>query len=91
MPDEDRELPGGQVLEGDLQLRHHEDGRLEIVQAPPTARMALSLLQQTDPRVVRVGANTIGIAGQVSYRVVGWDAQQSALLLEREGPAPKSP
>jgi hypothetical protein len=81
-----------EVLEGEVQLRRHDDGRIEILQAPATARMSLELLQASDPATVRVGSNTIGIAGQVRYRVVGWDAQQSALLLEREGPfSPQSP
>jgi hypothetical protein len=87
--------PNREVLEGDVILKRHKDGRVEILQAPPTARMALAVLQQSDPHVVYVSGNRIRLAGQVTYRIVGWDDHASALLLERDtpgsGPGPYQP
>ena len=76
-----------ELLEGEILLRRESNGRVEITQAPPTARISLELLAQyADRFLVRVSGNRVSLAGQVSYRVVGWDQVQSALLLEREGP-----
>jgi hypothetical protein len=73
------------LLEGEVVMHREADGRVVIEQAPPTARMSLELLVQHAARhVVRLSGNRIRIAGQVVYRVVGWDAHGSALLLERE-------
>jgi hypothetical protein len=85
-----------EVLEGDVVLHRDDDGRVRIAQAPPTARMSLELLvQHADRHVVRLSGNRITLAGQVTYRVVGWDELQSALLLERDtpgsGPGPYPP
>lgn len=73
-----------EVLEGEVVLHREDNGRVVVQQAPPTARMSLEVLQQSDRHVVRVSGNRIAVAGQVVYRVVGWDAHASALLLERE-------
>lgn len=72
------------TLEGDMRFlaRRHDDGRVEIVDAPPTTRVSLDFLTTADPVVVRVSGNLISLAGQVTYRVVGWDAYSSALLVE---------
>jgi len=75
-----------ELLEGEVVLRREDDGRVIVETAPPRARMALETLQHWDRFLVRVSGNTIRLAGQVTYRVVGWDAQQSALLLERVSP-----
>jgi hypothetical protein len=80
-----------EILEGEVVLRREDDGRVVIETAPPRARMALEMLQHWDRFLVRVSGNTIRLAGQVAYRVVGWDAQQSALLLERQSPAVVQP
>lgn len=70
------------VLEGVVDVRRHADGRVEIVSAPPTARINLSFLRHSDPALVTADANTIVVAGQVTYRVVGWDPRSSCLLAE---------
>lgn len=80
----DRDQPRSQILEGEVKIRREDDGRVVIEQAPPKARMSLGLLASADPVTVRVGGNRISLGGQVSYRVVGWDPGQSALLLERD-------
>lgn len=68
------------VLEGAVEVHRHEDGRVEILQAPPKTRITLEFIAAADPVVVRVTGNLITLAGQVVYRVVGWD--QHALLAE---------
>lgn len=85
-----------ELLEGEVILRREDNGRVVIEQAPPTARISLELLAQyADRFLVRVSGNRISMAGQVAYRVVGWDAHASALLLERDtpgsGPGPYPP
>lgn len=70
------------VLEGEVICRRHDDGRVEIVQAPPTARIALAVLVGADPVVVKADGNTVTFGGQVVYRIVGWDGHGSALLAE---------
>lgn len=71
------------VLEGEVVCRRHADGRVEILQAPPVARMSLELLAGGDPAVVKVRGREITLAGQVVYRVTGWDDTGCCLLLER--------
>lgn len=71
------------ILEGEVRCQRHEDGRVEIVQAPPVARITLGFLASADPVVVRVSGNTVTLAGQVVYRVTGWDNYGSCLLAER--------
>jgi hypothetical protein len=78
-----------EILEGELRCQRHADGRVEILQAPPVTWLSLELLAHSDPVVMRVSGNHISIAGQVAYRVVGWDALQSALRLERDGGPPE--
>jgi hypothetical protein len=70
------------VVEGAPVVQRHADGRVEIVQAPPRARFTLGFLAGADPHLVRADGNTITLAGQVEYRVVGWDFVGSALLAE---------
>lgn len=79
----DRDQPRSQILEGEVRFHREADGRIVVDQAPPTARMSLALLADADPQTVRAGGNRIRLAN-VSYRVVGWDPGQSALLLERD-------
>ena len=79
-----RGIPGSALLEGQVHMRRHSDGRVVVEQAPPTATMSLDLLAQADHFLVRVSGNRITLAGQVTYRVVGWDGLQSALVLERD-------
>jgi hypothetical protein len=70
------------LVEGEVRTVRHADGRVEITQAPPRARMALSLLASADPVVVRATGDTITLAGQVVYRVSGWDTLGRCLLLD---------
>lgn len=66
-------------LEGQIVV---EWGGPRVIRAPRLARIALDLIQGSDSRGLRVTGNTIDIAGQVLYRVTGWDAHASALLCE---------
>jgi hypothetical protein len=78
-----------EVLEGEIQVRRHEDGRITVERAPQRARMSLAVLHDSGMGIDHVGGNTVRLVGGTTYRVVGWDAHQSALLLEREdGAAP---
>lgn len=70
------------VLEGELTSVRHDDGRVEITSAPPIVRISLELVAASDPVVFRVHGNTITVAGQVVYRVTGWDQHGKCLLAE---------
>lgn len=73
------------VLEGELIVRRHDDGRVEVVQAPQTARISLGLLASADPVTLRVtGCDRITVGGWLAYRIVGWDRHGRCLLAERE-------
>ncbi|HEV7651344.1 MAG TPA: hypothetical protein VGP26_24605 [Actinophytocola sp.] len=75
----------GEVLQGPVEFVRRADGRIEIKSAPPNTLMSLEFLNRADPAVFRVGGREVTLAGQVTYRVVGWDNVQSALILERVG------
>lgn len=68
------------VVEGTLDVVRHDDGRVEIVEAPPVVRISLEFLTAADPVVVKVTGRRITCAGQVVYEVTGWDNFTSALL-----------
>lgn len=70
------------TLEGDFFCKRHDDGRIEVVEAPPVTRISLEFVHNADPHVVRVQGRLITIGGQVVYRVVGWDTHGQALLAE---------
>lgn len=70
------------VLEGEVALTRHDDGRVEVTSAPPVARITLELLVGADPWLVRANGRTLTFAGQVSYRVTGWDSHGQCLLAE---------
>lgn len=70
------------VLDGPVAFRRHDDGRVEVLQAPARARITLGLLVGADAHLVRADGNTVTFAGQVTYRVTGWDPLGSALLAE---------
>lgn len=72
-----------ETLEGAVVMRRHDDGRVEIVSAPPTTTMALEFLLEADPHLVRIRGREITLAGQVTYRVTGWDDTQACLRLEK--------
>lgn len=78
-----------EVLEGAVEVRRHDDGRVEVLQAPPRTAISLEFLTAVDPHLVRVvSGSTLRFAGQVEYRVVGWDPAQHALIAVRRGPWP---
>lgn len=70
------------ILEGDVQMVRHDDGLVEVTQAPPVTRIALDLLVAADPVVFRVRGNLIDLGGRVTYRVTGWDQHGKCLLAE---------
>lgn len=74
---------GSQVIEGEFRVRRHEDGRVEVLQAPQRSTCTLEVLAERDPVVLKVRGREIRIANQVAYRVVGWDDVQSCLVIER--------
>lgn len=73
-----------EVLEGEIRAHREDDGRVVIDQAPPVARASLEFIRESDHATVRVQGNTLTLAGQVRYRVTGWDPHGSCLLLERD-------
>lgn len=76
-------MGASEILQGPVESRRHADGRVEILQAPRTTLMSLELVAQSDPAVFVVRGRNITLAGQVTYRVTGWDDVQSCLVLER--------
>lgn len=53
-------------------LRKDTRTGINIEHAPPIAVFSLELIWQADPRELRVAGDLIHIAGQVTYRVIGW-------------------
>lgn len=45
---------------------------ITVEHAPPVAAFTLELIWQADHRALRVAGDLIHIAGQVTYRVIGW-------------------
>lgn len=78
-----------EIVEGAVELRQHADGRIEILRAPPVTRISLELLQQSNPAVFAIRGREITMAGQVTYRVTGWDPGQSCLVADRIGGEPR--
>ena len=70
------------VPDGSVELVRHEDGRLEVVAAPPVTRISLELMADADPFTFRVSGDLITLAGRVVYRVTGWDSLERALVAE---------
>lgn len=66
---------------GDIQLTRKLGHGLIVDTAPPRARMALEVLANPSWGVA-LRHDLINIADQVSYRVVGWDPETAALVLE---------
>lgn len=73
------------VLEGDVVVRRVSNGAVVVDQAPPRTRFSLELLAASDPAVFQVHGRLVTIGGQVTYRVVGWDELQHALVAEIDG------
>ncbi|PXY21129.1 hypothetical protein [Prauserella muralis] len=75
-----------ELLQGGLEVRRHADGLVEILRAPEIAYVALEFLLAADPAVVTAhGGRELTFAGQVTYRVTGWDDLQACLILQKTG------
>jgi hypothetical protein len=78
---------------GDLIVRQVEP-KFIVEQAPDRTLMSLSVIQAADERALFIaGGHTVYVgydAGgpEIVYQVVGWDAEQRALILERIAPPP---
>ncbi|UVS81839.1 hypothetical protein [Actinokineospora sp. UTMC 2448] len=73
------------VEQGPVEVHRHDDGRVEIVSAPPWTLISLELLAAADPVVFQVAGRRISLAGQVTYEVTGWDETQACLVARRIG------
>jgi hypothetical protein len=73
------------VVQGEITVSRHADGRIEVTQAPDIGLFSLELLASADPVVFVVRGREITIGGQVTYRVTGWDDIQSCLVAQRIG------
>lgn len=70
------------TVEGAVKCVRHENGRIEILDAPPITRISLDLLRDSDTARVRVSGGHVTFGGQVVYRVTDWDNNAKALLAE---------
>lgn len=70
------------TLEGTLAVVRHDNGLVEIVEAPPVTRVSLEFLLAADPVTVKVSGRKLIFGGQVVYEVTGWDNFSSALVAE---------
>lgn len=68
------------TLEGTIKLVRHDDGRVEILDAPPVIRVSLEFLCAADPVTVKVSGRSMTFGGQVVYEVTGWDAFSAAFM-----------
>lgn len=68
---------------GEVVLKQHTNGRLEVLQADSAIRISLGFIADADQRTVRVTCDAVHIAGQVTYRITGWDPTVDALIAER--------
>lgn len=68
---------------GPIELTDHG---VEITHAPDMALMTPGLLAGFNPRALHIAGEfvTFGYPKSVTYRIVGWDAEARALMLERE-------
>lgn len=71
-----------QVVQGAVRLRRGLGGADTVEVAPPRARITLAELTDRQWLSVEATGNTVTFAGQVVYRVTGWDPVGSALLAE---------
>lgn len=71
---------GAVTLEGEVREVRHDNGMVEILEAPPVTRISLEYIHCADPAVVKVSGRKITLAGQVVYEVTGWDQFTSALV-----------
>lgn len=70
------------TVEGAVKCVRHENGRIEILDAPPVTRISLELLRDSDTARVRVSGARVTFGGQVVYQVTGWDTFSKSLLAE---------
>ena len=62
-------------------VREHDDGRLEVLDAPPVASFTASLLARPECGLTVDEAGLLVVAGQVTYRPVAFAAHLSGQLL----------
>lgn len=55
-----------------LVIHTHPGPCCTVEYAPPVAAFSLELIQQADPRELRVDRDLLHVADQVTYRVTGW-------------------
>jgi hypothetical protein len=74
------------IEQGPIDIRVHDDGRVEVLSAPPVALLGLQLLVAADPAQLRAtGGRTVVVADQVDYEITGWDETQACLVARRIG------
>jgi hypothetical protein len=81
---------GTATLEGEVKIVRHDNGMVEILDAPPVTRISLELIHCADPVTLKVTGRNITFGGQVVYEVTGWEPFSSALvakLVEDRRPA----
>jgi hypothetical protein len=71
------------VAPAEVVARRVEAG-VELLEVPPRAYLSLELVQQADPRLLRITGDRVHIAEQATYRVSRWDFAALALVLELE-------
>jgi hypothetical protein len=62
-------------------LREHDDGRIEVLDAPPVAEFAADLLTRATHWLSVDEAGYLELPGEVVYRPVGFRAHLSGQLL----------
>lgn len=75
---------------GDVVLKRHDDGRIEVIEAPDLVGVSVELLAQADLTGMWVASDgTLCLAGQAWYRPVRFDGmagRPSVLVCERVSP-----
>jgi hypothetical protein len=64
---------------GDVVVRRHHDGSVEVLEAPQESLVSLGFLHQRDDGVTSVDGDRLTLAGQVVYQVTGWEPASAAL------------
>jgi hypothetical protein len=67
---------------GDVVMRRHADDTIEVVEAPPYARIDLSTIAASAPPGLVIDGRDIVIAGTVAYRPVEFDPSLMVLICQ---------
>lgn len=78
--EEDQFLPPARETPGEIVITR-TPGRVQVVKAPALARISLRTLSVACEHEVRVEADRITLADQVTYRVTGWEPDPGNLLV----------